>query len=682
MRRPNVSSSSSSSISSSIRLNFHSRNNDVASLLQRHRYLSMYSFSNSNHSHRRSVPTYNNKCTMSSKPSYDFSDHDDDDGDDHANSEDESSLLTLLNRSYTPRRTENRSPEELSLLRKINEDLIESSRRQQLSSHRQFPRGDRSLYQNHQLSHRNVIEDHPDSIAYLLKESNTGTSTLDRLKSIVWSIDDPTKHTPIVDDSPSLLDILNDDTKDTAASVNNNNNKQTKYKELYRLQMQLEAESTEEGMLKCLQVWNSARDRSDHETIPAVRRAVDSWYEPLAEAIELEQWLYLNNDYKTCTTTSTGQLVKKEGEEDEDDVSSTGRIPEMIVEDGGDNDESLSSSSSSPTIDDSNVDQDDNTAPHARPRTVKDRSVYGPLLCLLPSRKIAVLLAHTASSLSLADKDGESKVVSLAMKIAQVIEMEVNVSRTLRVRAAEKKLKAKSFNNNNVLGDGDDNDDNGSSKSNEVEESDEFDLPDKYAYSPSHLQRFLNELSSSGGSTGEQKSLKSVGRVRPGLVRKRCKEILLVEGFDAYGEIDDKELMKQKSMNTFNDWDPVKKVKLGAALIRLLLDHTTFSKPLCAEFGGYAAPEPAFRYLRKKTSSGKIHGCISINPDLFKVAVEQELCGTSRNIPLSMHNNRVQPMVVPPKEWTDLNTGGYETIRVPFMRTRQCKTQKVSFRWY
>ena len=631
------------------------------------------SLANSNNtSHRkRSAPSYNNKRTLSSKPSYDFSDHDDD-SDDHASSEDESSLLTLLNRSYTPRRTENRSSEEQSLLRMINDDLIESSRRQQQqqqqqSSRRQSSRGDRSLYhrhhhhRHHQLQRRNDVEDHPDSIAYLLrKESNTGKSTLDRLNSIGWS-DDPTVHTTIVDDSPSLLEILNDDTKE-AADVNN---KQTKYKELYRLQMQLEAESTEEGMLKCLQVWNSARDRSDHETIPAVRRAVDSWYEPLAEAIELEQWLYLNNDYKTCTSTS--QLVK-EGD-DEDDLSSTDNTPLTILGEGGDDDESVSSSR--PDIDDCDVDQKD-VASHERPRTVKDRSVYGPLLCLLPSRKIAVLLAHTASSISLADKDGESKVVSLAMKIAQVIEMEVNVSRTLRVRAAEKKLKAKSF--NNTAGDGDDNDD-GSSKSDEVE-SDECDLPDKYAYSPSHLQRFLNELSSSGGSTGE-KSMKSVGRVRPGLVRKRCKEILLVEGFDSFGEMDDKELIKQKSLNTFNEWDPVKKVKLGAALIRLLLDHTTFSKPLCAGFG-YAAPEPAFRYLRKKTSSGKIHGCISIHPDLFKVAVEQELCHTSRNIPLSMHNNRVQPMVVPPKDWTDLNTGGYETIRVPFMRTRQCKTQKVS----
>lgn len=618
----------------------------------------MDSFYNTNNSHRtrRLARPYNYMRTLSSKPSYDFSDHDDDG--------DESSLLTLLNRSYTPRRTDNRSNEELSLLRQINEDLIESSRQQQQTSQRQSSRrGDRSLYHHHHQPQMNVIGDHPDSIAYLLrKESNTGKTTLDRLNSISWS-DDPTIQTTIEDDETeesSLLDILNDDTKD--ADVNN---KQTKYKELYRLQMQLEAESTEEGMLKCLQVWNSARDRSDHETIPAVRRAVDSWYEPLAEAIELEQWLYLNNDYRTCTSTS--QLVKKE---EDDDLSSTGSIPATIVEEGCDDDESVSLSSTDLGVDNSNISQD------ARPRTVKDRSVYGPLLCLLPSRKIAVLLAHTASSISLADKDGESKVVSLAMKIAQVIEMEVNVSRTLRVRAAEKKLKARSF--NNMVGDGDENDDDSNSKSDEVENS-EFYLPDKYAYSTSHLQRFLNELSSSGGSTGEQKSLKSVGRVRPGLVRKRCKEILLVEGFDSYGEMDDKELIKQKSMNTFNEWDPVKKVKLGAALIRLLLDHTNFSKPLCAGFGGYAAPEPAFRYLRKKTSSGKIHGSISIHPDLFKVAVEQELCHTSRNIPLSMHNNRVQPMVVPPKDWTDLNTGGYETIRVPFMRTRQCKTQKVSF---
>jgi DNA-directed RNA polymerase len=112
-------------------------------------------------------------------------------------------------------------------------------------------------------------------------------------------------------------------------------------------------------------------------------------------------------------------------------------------------------------------------------------------------------------------------------------------------------------------------------------------------------------------------------------------------------------------------------------LLRLLLDHTTHSKSLRAGLG-CATPEPAFQYLRKKNSNGKTHGCISIHPDLFRIAVEKELSLTSLQIPLSTRNDRVQPMVVPPKEWTDINNGGYETIKVPFMRTRHCKTQKVS----
>ncbi|KAL7522519.1 hypothetical protein ACHAWX_007224 [Stephanocyclus meneghinianus] len=37
-------------------------------------------------------------------------------------------------------------------------------------------------------------------------------------------------------------------------------------------------------------------------------------------------------------------------------------------------------------------------------------------------------------------------------------------------------------------------------------------------------------------------------------------------------------------------------------------------------------------------------------------------------------------MVVPPKDWVSVNDGGYEVIKVDFMRTRQCKTQKEAIR--
>lgn len=598
--------------------------------------------------HQRSFPP-SLKRTMSTRPSYAVSEIGDDDaGDDHANEEE--SLLNLLNSSKISnspslsniqrrRQSDGSSDEEVSLIQLMNNDLGKYSR-QFSSDDIEVP-----LLQKMTLD----VEECPESSSEVLhsgvwetyrlhQQNEKGKSVLDFLNihtsnhshspSIGFS--GHQEQVVVEDKNESLHELLSEET-----SVKNN----AKYKDLYRLQLQLEAESTEEAIRKHLEVWNSARDRSDHETIPAVRRALASWFGPLTEAIELEQWLYLNNDYKTCTYNH---------------LSVHGDKPTSIP--------------------DSDDKQDETSAP---PRSVKDRSVYGPLLCLLPPKKIAVLLAHTALSMSLADRDGESKVLSLALQIAEVLEMEVNVSRALRVRAKERKRKVNSSN----MEEGDDfnRGKQGMSRahmeSHEIDDQSDRDPIDRWAYSASHLQRFLDEISG-GSSAGEQNSLKGVGRVRPVIVRKRCKEMLLAEGFVAEG-MDEKGGYELSSLDAFVEWDPVKKVKLGAALLRLLLDHTTHSKSLRAGLG-CATPEPAFQYLRKKNSNGKTHGCISIHPDLFRIAVEKELSLTSLQIPLSTRNDRVQPMVVPPKEWTDINNGGYETIKVPFMRTRHCKTQKES----
>ncbi|KAL3811264.1 hypothetical protein ACHAXA_003363 [Cyclostephanos tholiformis] len=611
----------------------------------------LHSPEKSNASHRTSVPSM--KRTMSARPSYGVSEIvDENAGDDHA--DEEESMLNLLNSSrisngsqlsHIPlrRQSDNDGDEDVSLLQLINRDLVEYSR--------QSSRGVIEAPLLEQL--KMDVEECPHSFSEVShdgewgayrphEQQETGKSLLDFLNA-PKSLSSPKglskhqKQAELEDEVYSLHDLLNEETKDKS--------KNAKYRDLYCLQLKLEVESTEEAVRKHLEVWNSARDRSDHETIPAFRRALDSWFAPLTEAIELEQWLYLNHDYKTCTFNH-------------------------LSVDGGDG-----QLSSIPDSDDAQ----DNTP--ARPRSVKDRSVYGPLLCLLPPRKIAVLLAHTASSRTLADREGKSKVVSLAIQIAEVLEMEVNVSRALRVRASERNRKVKSLN----VGERDDSNhsDAGSqqrktltnAEMNEIDDQSDDDPIDRWAYSASHLQRFLDEISG-GSPAGEQNSLKGIGRVRPGIVRKRCKEILCAEGFIAE-ETNEKGVQEPPSKYTFAEWDPVKKVKLGAALLRLLLDHTKYSNPSRAD-SGYTTPEPAFRYVSNKNSDGKTQGCISIHPDLFKIAVEEELSLTAMHIPLSMRNDRVQPMVVPPNEWTDLDNGGYETIKVPFMRTRHCKTQKDS----
>lgn len=446
-------------------------------------------------------------------------------------------------------------------------------------------------------------QDEEKSLLNLLHGANTLNGNLDSSSELLYAD---------YEEEEPLSDLLNETEDDTKAS---------KYRDLQRLQLQLEIESTEEAATKYLLELQSARDRSDHATLPGIRKALGTWYEQLTDAIELEQWLYLNGDNRTSTSS---QPI--DGESDDD----------------------------------------------TKTKAVRDRTIYGPLLCLLPARKIAVLLAHTALSCTVADGDTGSKVVSVAMIIAQAMETEVNVSRALRVRARERKEMNANDKTTTEMSSGEDAMMNNQTATNGRIEDEEGDYLskgisiDSWVYTATHLQRFLDEIQSrskSGGSDG-QPSLKKTGRVQPAIVRRRCQEILLAEGFNA-SEGSDKRL----SMEDFVGWDPVLKVKLGAALIRLLLDHTTFSR----------RSEPAFTYSRKKSGEMKFNGFISIHPELLNIASTDEMSSGSSFIPpRAMANTRCQPMVVPPKDWSDVRDGGYEILKVDFMRTRHCKTQKVS----
>ena len=445
-------------------------------------------------------------------------------------------------------------------------------------------------------------QDEEKSLLNLLHGANTLNGNLDSSSELLYAD---------YEEEEPLSDLLNETEDDTKAS---------KYRDLQRLQLQLEIESTEEAATKYLLELKSARDRSDHASLPGIRKALGTWYEQLTDAIELEQWLYLNGDNRTSTSSRP-----IDGESDDD----------------------------------------------TKTKAVRDRTIYGPLLCLLPASKIAVLVAHTALSCTVADGDTGSKVVSAAMLIAQAMETEVNVSRALRVRARERKeMKANDKTTTTEMSSDEDAMIDQTATNDRIDDEEVDYLSkgisiDSWVYTATHLQRFLDEIQSrskKGGSDGQQ-SLKKTGRVQPAIVRRRCQEILLAEGFNS-SEGNNKRL----SMEDFVAWDPVLKVKLGAALIRLLLDHTTFK-----------GSEPAFTYSRKKSGEMKFNGFISIHPELLKLASTDEISSGSSFIPpRAMANTRCQPMVVPPKDWSDVRDGGYEILKVDFMRTRHCKTQKVS----
>ena len=576
------------------------------------------------------------RCLSSNpKPFYDF--EEEDDSSDNFNKYDnysqydssEGSLLDLLKRQDNRKSTTRQ--EEESLLGLLNKDdekplsfdeheersLIDllGSEDYSLSSAKHGPADVLRNSADHQES---------DSLMNLLSNSD---SLLDD-----YSLD----RTQEIYDEKHLSTFLQE--QDTSKS---------KYNHLQRLQLQLEIESSEEATAKSLSVWESARERSDLSTIPVIRNELSSWYATLTAAIEQEQWMYLNGDYRSLTSKYLESNSGKGGVVQDDSTDGT------------------------------------NHGIRVKKSQARDRTVYGPLLCLLPPQKIAILLAHTALSSTVADGDNGTKVVSLALKIADILETEINVSRALRVRASREKAKLA-----NQFGEsGSDNDDEQLSHINIPEtdgdatktsriSGDNADI-DKWVYTATHLQRFLDEVSNVKSGSPEQKLLKNKGRVRPNLVRRKCQEILLAEGF--IQDNGDSTNARPLSMNDFADWDPVVKVKLGAALIQLLLEHTTYSKARDPKTGTL---EPAFMYSRKKVNQNtnmRFQGLINLHPKLIYLAMKTKLAPDS--VFLLTQNSRCQPMVIPPRDWTSYHEGGYEALKVDFMRTRQCKTQKVSAEW-
>ena len=98
------------------------------------------------------------------------------------------------------------------------------------------------------------------------------------------------------EDNSSMLDLLASPPS-TTSSTNTSNTKC--YKHLQSLQLQLEIESLTLSTTKQLEIYNSARDRSDYNTIPVVKRALDDWYKELNDVIEIEQW-FIHNDKSRC----------------------------------------------------------------------------------------------------------------------------------------------------------------------------------------------------------------------------------------------------------------------------------------------------------------------------------------------------------------------------------------------
>lgn len=276
----------------------------------------------------------------------------------------------------------------------------------------------------------------------------------------------------------------------------------------------------------------------------------------------------------------------------------------------------------------------------------KDFNSYGPYLCTLQAEKLAVILAHEAVMCALTNS-GDAKLLNMALSIGAAVEAEVNVQRFLRKRAeeggkrgrrkeetAEGAILTVEENRKDVPMEVEDQDE--AEAREEAEEAEE--AIDRWMYGASHLQKFIDEANRFEPG--------SKARLRISSANRRARRLL----------------------DESREWSKPHKIKLGIALIQMLLDTANI------DMRDGHGDEAAFTYEKRWMAHNKSVGYVVLHDAFCKMVVEDKFQSWSPT------TSRHQPMVVTPRDWVGVNDGAYCALRADLMRTNGCDTQKEALR--
>lgn len=270
----------------------------------------------------------------------------------------------------------------------------------------------------------------------------------------------------------------------------------------------------------------------------------------------------------------------------------------------------------------------------------RDRVRYGAYLCLVQPEKLAVITAHECTNHALEHGGSGATLAAMSYRIGGLVEAEVNVQRLLFRKFVEKK-KDKVDNDATTTTTGaaattTDNIDDDDNKQENIRIKLEEKMS-KWTYTPTHLQTYLDEI--------DQQNSK----------RKRARIIYANR-------------RAQKVLEEDEPWSTSTKVKLGSALINMLITtaHMPDTNP----------PVPAFTHEKRWISYNKLVGHIAVHEDFYQMTILE------KNRTVAPYTTRFQPMVIPPlpwKKWTQYKPtlhGAYYVLNSEFMRTRGCLIQQ------
>jgi hypothetical protein len=248
-------------------------------------------------------------------------------------------------------------------------------------------------------------------------------------------------------------------------------------------------------------------------------------------------------------------------------------------------------------------------------------------------------------------KDG-LPFVSMVKRLGEAVEEEVVIQRVLHKRFKETQQrdrlsKLETIDDNTVEQSEEEStpeneegstpeNEEGSTPENEEEEGkpdskSSSDGAQKWAYSASHLQNYLDEI----------KRTKPKKRRVVSYAIWRARNILEKE----------------------EEWSVRENIQLGAVLFQVLLEN--------AKLKDGDTYEPAFLYEKRWTRKSKLQSFVVLNHRLQQMIVSDKLQSFAAS------TTRQKPMIVPPKPWTKPDDGGYLWLKVDLMRYHGCNTQRV-----
>lgn len=273
----------------------------------------------------------------------------------------------------------------------------------------------------------------------------------------------------------------------------------------------------------------------------------------------------------------------------------------------------------------------------------KGKERYGPLLCSVSPDKLAVIVAHEATTTALLNPENSVLLVDMAETIGRAVETEVLSQRRIRARFGP-------YVNNDQDGSDDNKDANNDSgyadgnNDNDMKHTLGFDdgidgndnndmrhaLLDRWDFSASHLSRFMEELKHFDPKF--KKNKRSIERT----VR-----------------------MSMRAAESWNDDDII---HLGVALLSILLE--------CASVESDGRKQPAFSVEKKWTANYKTKSIVCLNREIAKRFLKDDF------LSLAATTTRHTPMVVTPSQWVSPDNGGYRWLKVDIMRCKGSDTVK------